>query len=80
MKIKATLSGRETLILGLSHANLDKLRAQGLTGKIVIDGKEHGLDLDIWLTAAEDEGVMMRAFQEGITAGTKVHIDRKIKS
>ena len=80
MKIKAQLGGRETLILGLSHANLDKLRADGLTGKIVIDGRQIGIGLDIWITAAEDEGVMMRAFQEGITEGTKVHIDERLKS
>jgi hypothetical protein len=80
MKIKATLGGRETLIIGLSHANLDKLRADGLTAKILIDGKELGIPIDVWITAAEDEGVMMRAFQEGITEGTKVHIDKRFKS
>lgn len=80
MKIKATLGGRETLILGLSHANLDRLRADGLTAKILIDGREIGIGIDIWITAAEDEGVMIRAFQEGITEGTKVRIDKRLKS
>ena len=80
MKIKATIGDRELLILGLSHANLDRLRRDGLTGKIVIDGRELGLNVDIWITAAENEQVMMRSFQEGITAGTKVHIDQRLKS
>lgn len=80
MKIKAEIGGRNLLVLGLSHTNLDKLRADGLTGKIVVDGKELGLDVDIWITAAENERVMMESFQEGITASTKVHIDPRLKS
>lgn len=80
MKLKATLGGREVLVLGLSHDNLDRLREQGLAGKIVIDGKELGLTVDIWITAAESEAVMLRSFQEGITAGTKVRIDPRLKS
>jgi len=80
MKIKATIGDRELLVLGLSHANLDRLRAQGLTGKIVVDGKELGLPVDIWITAAENEAVMLRSFQDGIQAGTKVHIDKRLKS
>lgn len=80
MKIKAEINGRDLLVLGLSHANLDKLRADGLQGKIVVDGKELGLDVDIWITAAENEQVMLRAFQDGINAGTKVHIDQRLKS
>jgi hypothetical protein len=80
MKIKARIGDRELLVLGLSHANLDRLRADGLGGKIVIDGKELGLDVDIWITAAADEGVMLRSFQDGITAGTKLHIDKRLKS
>lgn len=80
MKIKATLGGRDLLLLGLSHANLDRLREQGLSGKIVVDGKELGLAVDIWITAAEDENVMLRSFQAGITKGTKLHIDKRFKS
>jgi len=80
MKIKAQVGDRELLVIGLSHANLDKLRRDGLQGKIVIDGKELGLDVDIWITAAETEAVMLRSFQDGITEGTKVHIDPRLKS
>jgi hypothetical protein len=80
IKIKATIGDRELLVIGLSHANLDRLRSDGLTAKIAIDGKELGLNVDIWITAAADEGVMMRAFQEGITEGTKLHIDKRFKS
>lgn len=80
MKIKATLSGREVLVLGLSHANLDRLRADGLKGYIKIDGKEIDIPFDILITAAEREAVMMRAFADGIGEGTKVHIDKRFKS
>jgi hypothetical protein len=80
MKIKADFRGRPSLILGLSHANLDKLRADGLDGHIHIDGKEMGCDHDIYITAAATEGDMLRAFQDGIQEGTKLHISEKLKS
>ena len=80
MKIKAELGGRDVLIVGLSHANLDRLRRDGLSGYIKIDDKELGLNVDIWITAAETENVMLDAFQAGITEGTKLRIDKRLKS
>lgn len=79
MKIKAMLHGREVLILGLSHGNLDKLRADGLDGYIKIDGGEIGIPFDIMITAGESEATMLKFFQAGIGPGTKLHIDDKVK-
>lgn len=80
MKLKATAGDRQIIVLGLSHANLDRLREQGLRGKIVVDGAEMGLDADIWITAAPTESAMMDAFGSAIGPDTKVHIDRRFKS
>jgi hypothetical protein len=81
MKIKGTVPslGGEVVILGLSHANLDRLRADGLNGYIKIDGKELGLPCDIIITAAPTERDMLEAFSAGIKAGTKLHIDKRFK-
>lgn len=81
MKIRAEVPslGGDVLIVGLSHANLDRLRQDGLNGHIRIDGKELGIAFDILLTAAPTERDMMRAFADGVSAGTKVHIDPRLK-
>lgn len=73
-------TGRPLILLGLSHANLDRLRAEGLKGRIGVDGAELGIDVDIWITAAETEQMMFDAFQDGIREGTKLHIDPRLKS
>lgn len=81
MKIKTpNFRGKPAVVLGLSHANLDRLRADGLNGHIHIKGEELQIPFDIVITAAETEGVMLQAFQEGIQAGTKVAIDKRLKS
>ena len=68
------------VVLGLSHANLDRLREAGLSGGIQISGKELGIDVDIWITAAPDERAMIRAFQDGIGPETDVRIDKRLTS
>lgn len=80
MKIRTMFRGRRTVILGLSHNNLDRLRADGLEGHMKIDGTELGIDFDILITAAVDERAMIEAFADGITGGTKVRIDKRFKS
>lgn len=80
LKAKATIGGREVLILGLSHANLDKLREQGLRGRIEIKAEDIDIPFDIIITAAPTEQHMIEAFQSGIGADTKVHISDKLKS
>lgn len=81
MKIRATVPrlGGDVLILGLSHGNLDRLRADGLTGYIRVEGNELGLPVDILITAAPTERDMMKAFADGVHDGTKVHIDKRFK-
>lgn len=80
MKIKADGPNGPVVVLGLSHANIDKLRSDGLSGAIKIDAKELGIPLDIWITAAETEQVMIDAFEGCITPQTKLHIDKRFKS
>lgn len=79
MKLKGTFRGREMVVLGLSHANLDRLRADGLSGYIQISGDELGIAFDILITAAENERVMLEAFADGIVAGTILRISDKLK-
>lgn len=80
IKIKGRIGKSSLVILGLSHANLDRLRAEGLKGAIKVEGKPLGLDADIWITAADTEATMVDAFREGINADTIVHIDDRLKS
>lgn len=80
MKIKTTIDGRPTVILGLSHANLNRLRVDGLAGHVKVDGVELEIPFDILITAAETEQVMLDAFEAGIRAGTKLRIDPRLKS
>jgi hypothetical protein len=68
------------ILLGLSHANLDRLRADGLNGAIKIKGKDLGIDVDIFITAAETETEMLREFGSGIGPDTKVNIDKRFRS
>lgn len=62
------------LLLGLSHANLDRLRADGLNGAIRIKGKDIGLPIEIWITAAETEDAIARMLLESklVTAQTEI--------
>lgn len=79
IKIKTTLGDKRVLLLGLSHANLDRLKAQGLTGFIRVADPELELPVEIWITAAETEQVMIDAFKDGIRDGTKVRMDPRLK-
>jgi len=81
--LKATMkvASGTIVLLGLTHKNLDRLRAQGLEGFIKVDGKELGIgDIEIIITAAETEAHMAHALRRWITPETKVHIDPKLKS
>ena len=80
VKIKTIVDGRVVLLLGLSHANLDDLRATGLNGCVKVADPELEMPFEIWITAAETEQVMLQSFATGIKEGTKLRIDRRFKS
>ena len=80
MKVKATIGDKPVVILGLSWANLDKLRLDDLDGAIKIDGKPLGLGADVWITAAPTEQQMMELFAAGVGPETVLHIDKRLKS
>jgi len=80
MKVKAIIGQKSVIIFGLSWANLDQLRKDGLDGAIKIDGKQLGLSVDIWITAAPTERQMMDLFSAGIGPDTNLHIDKRLKS
>lgn len=80
MKLAGTVNGKKVVVLGLSHGNLDRLRADGVDGGIAIRGAELGLSADIYITAAETESHLLDAFASGIGTKTKVFIDRKLKT
>lgn len=71
--------GRPLVTLGLSFANLDRLRADGLKGCIRINGAEIGIPVDIIITAGETEAVMADALAEFIGPDTVVHVAEKLK-
>lgn len=71
--------GRTILVLGLSHANLDRLRADGLKGFIKVEGKDFDLPCDVILTAGETEAAIATALQEFIGPDTKVTISQRLK-
>lgn len=71
--------GRTILVIGLSHGNLARLRADGLNGHIRIDGKSKNLPIDIMISAAETEFDIARSLQAFVTADTKVFVDPKLK-
>jgi hypothetical protein len=80
--IKATATGkdgRSYLLVGLSHANLDRLRADGTSGFIKIVGAEMGLPVDVIITAGETEASLASDLAELIGPDTKVHVSEKLK-
>lgn len=80
--IKASATGRDGrsyLVIGLSHANLDKLRADGTRGYIKIVGAEMQLPIDV-ITAGETEASLTHDLAEFIGPDTKVRISKKLKS
>lgn len=78
-RIKGT-KGEDLVLLGLSFANLDRLRADGLKGFIKISAADiGGAPFDIMITAAPTEADMAVMMAEFIGPHTKVHIDDKLK-
>lgn len=80
--IKAVMAqrGRKLLLIGLSHANLDRLRADGLNGFIRIDGPVIGISHDIMITAGSTEAEIADALSDMIGPDTKIHVDPRLKS
>ena len=79
--IKATAKGpdgRTRVVLGLSFADLDALRADPLNDYIRINGKGMGLPVDIMIFAGKTEAECVSIL--AIDRNTKVHIDDRLKS
>jgi hypothetical protein len=75
--IKATMTapgGRQILLIGLSHRNLDKLKADGMNGYIPIN--DIGLPFDVIITAAPTEDDLTRGLEGFIGPKTQV-FDRR---
>jgi hypothetical protein len=75
-----TINGVDTLMVGLSFANLDRFRAKPRDTFIKIKGKEIGLSHDILIFSAETEAHMYELIKGNITENTIVYIDEKLKS
>lgn len=80
MKLCGKIDGRPTIVLGLSHGNLDQLRADGLNGCIAILAEDFNVPFDIIITAAKTELELFDAFQSGIGPNTELHIAKEFKS
>ena len=79
--IKASFTGADgtvIVVLGLSHANLDRLRADGLSGFIRINGNEIGVaGIEILITAGATEDAIAAHFKEFIGPQTDVQDFRR---
>lgn len=73
--------GKDVLLIGLSHANLDRLRADGLNGGIRIEATDDW-PVTIFITAGTTEREIADAMIGADLIGpeTKVTIDPKLKS
>jgi hypothetical protein len=81
--IKATgrgQNGKSLLVIGLSFANLDRLRAGPLDDYIPIDGAELGLSHDILIISGRTEADMADLVSQALTPDAKVHVDPRLKS
>jgi hypothetical protein len=81
--LKVTLpgkDGRTKLYLGLSFANLDRLRAQPLDTYVEIDGRELNLSVDVVLFSGRNEAEMSELVIGGIGPNTKVSVHDRLKS
>lgn len=72
MTAKNKDTGRDMVILALSHDNLDKLKEDGLNGFILIDGQEIGISLDIIITAGVTEDAIGQEFKQFIGPDTVI--------
>jgi hypothetical protein len=76
-----TDDGATLVLIGLSFANLDRLRREAGDGFIKITGAEMDIGrIDILITAAETEAALLQLFAGRIGANTKFSIDEKLKS
>lgn len=81
--IKATGEGprgNDTLFIGLSFGNLDRLRAEPLDTFILIKGEEVGMAFDVMIFSGENEAKLAELVAGGIGPDTKVYISDKLKS
>jgi hypothetical protein len=77
------IHGRSVLVLGLSFANLDKLRADAPNGGFIkVQGAELGLPIDVVIFAGETEAHMAQMMTgEGLIGpDTKVTVSTRLKS
>ena len=74
LKARATLNGKDTLLVGLSHKNLAYLKAGVGEPYIRISGEEMELPLDIIIFSGQDEEAMARMVAPGITEATKIRV------
>ena len=74
LKAKGEIDGRPIFLIGLSFANLDRLRADQ---PIKFDGRDFGFDGDILIFAGATEAAMAESLNIG--PETVVHVDPRLK-
>lgn len=75
IKARATLNGRDTVMIGLSYNNLASLRADAGDAYMRIVGSELGLPMDIVIFSGKDEDTLVDLLVPGINAATKICIE-----
>ena len=69
IKARGNSNGKEFVLLGLSYANLDRLRKDD---PIVFDGRPYGIEMDVVIVAGETERKLIDRY---ITPTTKLNIE-----
>lgn len=81
--IKATgksITGKDMLIIGLSHVNLDKFMKEPLNTFIHINGAEIGMPFDVMIFSGKTEADMAELISKGFTPETKVTVSERSKN
>jgi hypothetical protein len=78
MKAKGTLNGREVLLLGLSHDNLNRFLADP-DSYIPIKGEEINIPFDIVIFSAKTEHEMYELMRGRLSPDAKIHLTDKFK-
>jgi hypothetical protein len=79
IKASGTISGRPTIMLGLSRKNLERFLEQMGDTYISIKRETLGITFDILIFSGESEKDMAEKFRGLITPETVVHVTDKLK-
>jgi hypothetical protein len=75
-----TSDGKPVVLIGLSFANLDRLRAGAGDDHIRIDGPAMGIPFDILICAGRTEADLAALIAPGLEPDAKIYVDPKLRN